>query len=90
METHWDRTSTFIDTTAAPSPIIGTGTITASLSATGTPSNTTFLRGDNTWSSASSTGSAQISVLDEGSQVTADVDSFNFYVIILAFLKLSV
>ena len=70
--------STFIDTTAAPSPIIGTGTITASLSATGTPSNTTFLRGDNTWSSASSTGSAQISVLDEGSQVTADVDSFNF------------
>ena len=68
--------STFINVQGGP--ITGTGTITASLSAGGTPSNTTFLRGDNTWAPASSTGSAQISVLDEGIEVTPDVDSINF------------
>jgi hypothetical protein len=68
--------STFIDVQGGP--ITGAGTITASLSAGGTPSNTTFLRGDNTWAPASSTGSAQISVLDEGLQITSDVDSINF------------
>ena len=68
--------STFIDVQGGP--ITGAGTITASLSAGGTPSNTTFLRGDNTWAPASSTGSAQISVLDEGIEITSDVDSINF------------
>lgn len=68
--------STFIDVQGGP--ITGAGTITASLSAGGTPSNTTFLRGDNTWASASSTGSAQISILDEGVEITSDVDSINF------------
>jgi len=41
--------STFISGVASPSPIIATGTLAYSLSATGTPSSTTFLRGDNTW-----------------------------------------
>lgn len=39
--------STFIDLVGGP--ITTTGSITASLSAGGTPSVTTFLRGDNTW-----------------------------------------
>ena len=68
--------STFINVQGGP--ITDAGTITASLSAGGTPSNTTFLRGDNTWSPASSTGSAQISVYDEGAELTSDVSSFNF------------
>ena len=68
--------SAFINVTGGP--ITGAGTITAELSAAGTPSNTTFLRGDNTWAPASSTGSAQISVLEEGVQLTSDVDSINF------------
>ncbi len=40
--------STFINLTPN-TPITTTGTISASLSATGTPDNTNFLRGDNTW-----------------------------------------
>ena len=44
-----DTTNTpFIDMTPT-TPSSGDVTITASLSATGTPDNTTFLRGDNTW-----------------------------------------
>ena len=68
--------STFINVSGGP--ITDTGTITASLSAGGTPSNATFLRGDNTWAAASSTGSAQISVYDDNIELTADVDSINF------------
>ena len=40
--------STFINLTPT-APTNGTAIITASLSATGTPTNLTFLRGDNTW-----------------------------------------
>lgn len=39
--------STFVS--GSGGPITGTGTLTYSLSATGTPSSTTYLRGDNTW-----------------------------------------
>lgn len=39
--------STFIS--GSGGPITGSGTLTFSLSATGTPSNVTFLRGDNVW-----------------------------------------
>ena len=53
-------------------------TITADLSATGTPSNLTFLRGDNTWAPATSTGSPNIAVLDEGSSITTAVEGINF------------
>ena len=43
--------STFVDLTPA-SPTSGAATVTAALSATGTPGVTNFLRGDNTWSTA--------------------------------------
>ena len=68
--------STFINVQGGP--ITSTGTLTASLSASGTPSNTTFLRGDNTWSPASTTGSPTIEVFDEGVSLTSAVNSFNF------------
>ena len=41
--------TTFVDATVTPSPITGTGTISADLNATGTTDATTFLRGDNTF-----------------------------------------
>ena len=47
-------TSTFVS--IAGGPITTAGTLTASLSATGTPSATTFLRGDNTWATVTGTG----------------------------------
>ena len=68
--------STFIDVTGGT--ITNAGTITADLSATGTPSNLTFLRGDNTWAAATSTGSPNIDVLDEGVSITTQADSLNF------------
>ena len=48
VETIDTTNTTFIDMTPT-TPSSGDVTITASLSATGTPDNTTFLRGDNTW-----------------------------------------
>jgi len=47
--------STFIDLTP-DSAITGSGTISADLSATGTASSSTFLRGDNTWSTLPASG----------------------------------
>jgi len=44
--------STFIS--GSGGPITGSGSLTYSLSATGTPSATTFLRGDNTWATPAS------------------------------------
>ena len=44
----------FIDMTPT-TPAIGDVVVTASLSATGTPDNTTFLRGDNVWARANET-----------------------------------
>lgn len=71
--------STFITIQGAnPTPITTSGTLVASLSASGTPSVTTFLRGDNTWAPATSTGSAQITVSNKGDQISSDVDSINF------------
>ena len=54
VETIDTSDTTFIDMTPA-TPSSGDVTITASLSATGTPDNTTFLRGDNTWAEADKT-----------------------------------
>lgn len=68
--------STFINVQGGP--ISDAGTITASLSAGGTPSATTFLRGDNTWAPATSTGSPNISIFNQGAEVTAAVTSINF------------
>ena len=45
---------TFVNVTGGT--ITTTGTITGDLSATGTPSNTTFLRGDNTWATPAGAG----------------------------------
>ena len=42
--------TTFVDASVSPSPITGTGTISADLNATGTASSSNYLRGDNTWS----------------------------------------
>jgi len=47
--------STFINGVATPSPITSSGTLAYSLSATGTPSATTFLRGDNIWATPPTT-----------------------------------
>ena len=61
---------------ASGGPIIDAGTITMGLAATGTPDATTFLRGDNQW--VVPTISAGISVLNGGTSLTSDVQSFNF------------
>lgn len=42
--------TTFVDASVNPSPITGTGTISADLNATGTASSSNYLRGDNKWS----------------------------------------
>ena len=68
--------STFINMTGGP--ISTSGVLQASLSASGTPSSSTFLRGDNTWSPATSTGSPNISVLEEGTEITSAVEGLNF------------
>ena len=59
------------------SPITSTGTIDIGLSASGTPSATTFLRGDNVWAEATTTNS-NVAVYDEGVSVTTDMNSLNF------------
>ena len=59
-------------------PITNAGTLTASLSAGGTPNNTTFLRGDNFWGPATTSGSPDIQVFDEGTSLTTAAASFNF------------
>jgi hypothetical protein len=56
--------STFIS--GSGGPITNSGSLTYSLSATGTPSATTFLRGDNTWSAA------LITVAVDGTTITGD------------------
>ena len=54
VETIDTSNTTFIDMTPT-TPTSGDVVITASLSATGTPDNTKFLRGDNTWAEADKT-----------------------------------
>jgi len=68
--------STFISITGGP--ITNAGTLTASLSAGGTPNDTTFLRGDNQWAPATTSGSPNIEVFDEGTSITPAAASFNF------------
>ena len=67
--------SEFISVTGGT--ITTTGTITADLSATGTPSTTTFLRGDGTWSLPGPAAST-VAVLYNGTQLTADANSMNY------------
>lgn len=65
---------TYISSTG--SPITDTGTITLGLSAIGTPSSTTFLRGDNQW--ATPTANSGISVLSGGTTLTTALSSLIF------------
>ena len=68
-------TDAFLSATGGP--ITDAGTITMGLTATGTPSATTFLRGDNQW--VIPTVSAGISVFGNGAQlITNDVSQFSF------------
>ena len=67
--------SEFISVTGGT--ITTTGTITADLSATGTPSTTTFLRGDGTWSLPGPAAST-VAILYNGTQLTADANSMNY------------
>lgn len=68
--------SGFISITGGP--ITSAGTLTASLSAGGTPNDTTFLRGDNQWGPATTSGSPNIEVFEEGVSLTTAAASFNF------------
>ena len=70
------QNSTFINVQGGP--ITTAGTITASLSATGDPSNTTFLRGDNKWMPASSIGSPDVQIINDNDILTNAVTSIDF------------
>ena len=59
---------TFVDVTGGT--ITTSGTITSDLSASGTASATTFLRGDNTWSTPAGTYSSWTLTADSGSNQT--------------------
>ena len=67
-------TDSFLSATGGP--ITDAGVITVGLTATGTPSTATFLRGDNQW--VTPTVSAGISVFNEGISITNDMSSVNF------------
>lgn len=67
-------TDTFLSATGGP--ITDAGTITMGLAATGTPSSSTFLRGDNQW--VAPIVSAGITVSNQSVPLTTDVGSFNF------------
>lgn len=63
--------------TLAGGPITTTGTLTASLSASGTPSTLTYLRGDGTWSQPGPTPT-DIYTQGNGIPLTTDTESWNF------------
>ena len=67
--------STFISFTGGP--ITTSGTLTASLSATGTPSSLTYLRGDGTWALPGPTPT-DITTITSGNTLTTDTASWNF------------
>jgi len=67
--------STYIN--LAGGPITTTGSLTASLSASGTPSSATYLRGDGTWAEPGPTPTDIISQKD-GNDLTLDTAQWNF------------
>jgi hypothetical protein len=69
-------TDAFLRATETSQPGAAAITYTLQLTATGTPSATTFLRGDNQW--VVPTVSAGIGVSSSGVSLTTDVKSFNF------------
>jgi len=62
--------------TATGGPIVDAGTITVGFSATGTPSATTFLRGDNQW--VVPTVTSGIITQYNNDDITTDLSSINF------------
>tara|TARA_R110002012_G_scaffold85883_4_gene213954 strand:- start:9132 stop:13583 length:4452 start_codon:yes stop_codon:yes gene_type:complete len=54
------------------------GDLTVGLNATGAPSATTFLRGDNRWATIGSSFPAEVSVSLDGETLTSTVQSLNF------------
>jgi len=68
---------TFVDVTGGT--ITNTGTITADLSAGGTPSSSTFLRGDNTWAPVPSDTNTtyKLETLQTGSDVNVNLVAAN-------------
>ena len=65
--------------TLAGGPITTTGTLTASLSASGTPSTLTYLRGDGTWSQPGPTPTDISTAYNGfGNTITTDTESWNF------------
>lgn len=67
--------SQFVNVTGGP--ITTAGTLSVSLSADGTPSSTTFLRGDNTWSSIEDVIPSGIAFYDNGSLLSENITSIN-------------
>lgn len=65
----------FIDVTGGP--ITTAGTLAISLSADGTPSSTTFLRGDNTWSSIEDVLPSGIDFYNNGALLSENITSIN-------------
>ena len=73
VETVSTSDGTFIDLTPN-TPTIGDVIVTADLSATGTPSGTTFLRGDNTWATPVDTNTTyDLASSQNGSNVDIDL-----------------
>ncbi len=67
--------SQFVNVTGGP--ITTAGTLSVSLSADGTPSATTFLRGDNTWSSIENVVPSGIAFYNNGSLLSENITSIN-------------
>jgi hypothetical protein len=73
--------TTFINMTPT-SPSTGDVVVTASLSATGTPDNTKFLRGDNTWAEADKTFIFVQSVSSTDWTIQHNMDKFPSVVVV--------
>jgi len=67
--------SQFVNVTGGP--ITTAGSLSVSLSADGTPSATTFLRGDNTWSSIEDVIPSGIAFYNNGSLLSENITSIN-------------
>jgi hypothetical protein len=65
--------SQFVNVTGGP--ITTAGTLSVSLSADGTPSSTTFLRGDNTWAAIESIVPSGVAFYDNGSLLSENITS---------------